>query len=92
MFHNLYQEAALETKKNSSQKKSTQRYASFGKKNSFVISLLDFSKRNVREILAASVLHILKFLSNKEKYGAEPKINANMFATKLHIILEMKQK
>ena len=65
---------------------------SFGKKNnSFVTPIgnksftwyvfhvrLDFNKSNAKEILATSVLEILKFCSNKKKHRVQRKINANM--------------
>lgn len=34
--------------------------------------------RNVRDILATSVLDILKFCSNKKNNGSQQKLNANM--------------
>ena len=35
---------------------------------------MDFKERNVKDLLAASALDILKFRSNKKKNGAQPKI------------------
>ena len=51
---------------------------------------MDFKERNVKDLLAASVLDILKFRSNKKKNGAQPMIKADMTVQNWLVTLEIK--